>query len=254
VTPRILTLDIETLPAKIYSFGPIGGRPIFASIDQIIEPDRMVCFAAKWLGDKKVLFSSEWGSGREEMAQNAFDVLDEADAVVTYNGDTFDFPWINRTCEEAGLGRPSPFVSIDLYKAGRKHFRFLSHKLQWLLTSLEVDTKMAHEGFGLWRRVDQGDEKAQRTMRRYNIQDVRATEKLYLELLPWLDKHPNHNLYLEDGRPEVCPKCGKAGTLQRRGFRQTKISAYQQYWCNPQFDGCGSYPSVGKREKGVDLR
>ena len=57
---RILTIDIETKPMTVYSWGLFNQ---FHSIDQIVDHGGLLCFAAKWMGDKEVLFYSEWDDG-----------------------------------------------------------------------------------------------------------------------------------------------------------------------------------------------
>ena len=44
---RILMLDIETTPDKVYTWGIWN---INVGINQIIEPGGLLCFAAKWYG------------------------------------------------------------------------------------------------------------------------------------------------------------------------------------------------------------
>ena len=52
-------------------------------------------------------------------------------------------------------------------------------------------------------------------MKKYNIQDVKLTEKLYKKLQGWIKIHPNHNLETED---MCCPNCGSFH-LQKRGVQ-----------------------------------
>ena len=65
---RILTIDIETKPMKVYSWGLFNQ---FHTIDQIIDHGGLLCFAAKWAGEKDVLFFSEWDDGFEGMVKAA---------------------------------------------------------------------------------------------------------------------------------------------------------------------------------------
>lgn len=245
MSPRILVLDIETAPALAYVWDL---KNQFIPVQQVVHGSRMICFAAKWVGESRVMYFSEHHHGKEAMLAAAFELLDQADAVVTYNGNSFDIPHLNREFAEAKMGRPAPYVSIDLYRAVRKHHRFLSNKLMWVTERLELSGKMQHTGFQLWVDCMAGDDRAWNMMRRYNKQDVVTTEELYIELLPWLDSHPNFGLYTDATSP-VCPKCG--GTdLQKRGVARTNVSVYQRYQCQ----GCGTWSRGGKRLEGVDVR
>jgi DNA polymerase elongation subunit (family B) len=244
--PRILVLDIETSPAEVYVWG-LYKQDI--GISQIIEPTRVICLVAKWVGEDQVFFFGEDELTHREVVQRAFDLLDQADAVVTFNGDNFDIPHLNREFLEEGLGRPAPFQSIDLYKVVKKHHRFLSNKLAWITERLELSGKMKHEGFELWRKCLAKDPIAWASMRAYNKQDVLTTEELYRELLVWIDNHPNMNLFRPPGDVPVCPKCGQ-DSLQKRGSRKTKVSVFQRYQCQ----SCGAWSSTGKRLQGADVR
>lgn len=82
---KTLLLDIETLPTKAAVWGLYG---VNISINQIIEPGQTVCAAMKWLGEpnKNTQFVSSWKDGFDPMVTALHSALDEADAVVTYNG------------------------------------------------------------------------------------------------------------------------------------------------------------------------
>ena len=76
-------------------------------------------------------------------------------------------------------------------------------------------------------------------MKKYNRQDVIATEKVYLRLRPWIENHPNIGAYKGSDQP-LCPKCG-SGKLQAQGFRVLQQGRYQRYQCQE----CGGW-SRGK--------
>lgn len=244
--PRILVLDIETSPSLVYVWGLFKQN---IAINQIVEPTRVICFAAKWVGEDQLIIAGENELTHREVIQRAFELLDQADAVITFNGDNFDIPHLNREFMEYGLGRPAPFQSIDLYKVVKKHHRFLSNKLAWITNRLELSGKMEHEGFSLWRRCLEGDPLAWAIMLAYNGQDVVTTEELYRELLVWIDNHPNMNLFRPPSDIPVCPKC-EQDALQKRGTRKTKVSVFQRYQCQ----ACGSWHSSGRRLQGSDIR
>ena len=228
---KILILDIETSPHILYGFGLFKQN---FGINQIEEPTRMICFAAQWLGDRDVMFFSEYHDGRQEMVNAAYKLLDEADAVITYNGDGFDIPHMNREFLEAGLTPPSPYSSIDLLKTVRKQFRNASNKLDWIVQHLGIGAKTTHSGFQLWLDCLRGDAKAWALMKRYNIQDVRVTGKLYKRLLPWIQPHPN--VALHDGFTSGCGNCGSF-KFTREGTAKTTMGVFQRYRCK----NCGKY-------------
>jgi len=228
--PRILTIDIETLPGLFYGFSL---RQNYIGINQIHTPDRLGCFASKWHGTDKVDFFSEFHHGRDRMLEELFVRMDEADVVSTYNGDNFDLPWIQR---ELHPRIPSPFVSVDLYKVGKKNMRFLSHKLAYVTQQLELTGKYGHEGFELWVKCLAGDPKAWAEMRRYNKQDALTQDELLTELLPYVVNMPAASLFDESLPALSCQNCGSVH-LHRRGYKRTKTRRYPQYQCQ----GCGHW-------------
>src|SRR5690606_10806763 len=53
VSARILTLDIETRPHEAYVWG-LWKQNI--GVTQLMERGHVMCFVAKWYGDKEVIF------------------------------------------------------------------------------------------------------------------------------------------------------------------------------------------------------
>jgi len=53
--PRILVLDIETSPNLAWVWGMWDQN---VGINQLVESQTVLCFAARWLGEKKVHFHS----------------------------------------------------------------------------------------------------------------------------------------------------------------------------------------------------
>lgn len=246
----MLFLDIETKANKAAVWG-LWGQNI--GINQIIEPGRTICAAWKWQGKKGVEFASEWGyavfgdsfTGYPDFLRALHRVLDEADIVVTYNGKKFDIPTLYREFVLHGLKPPSPFHHIDLYQTVRRQFRFASNKLDFICQQLGLGAKTHHKGMDLWNEVEAGCPKAQRTMERYNKQDVVLLEKLYNHIKPWIKNHPSIAL-LEEKQGIVCPTCG-SDDIEFRGYRYTKTRRYRRFVCGE----CHSWGSVTASDKEV---
>jgi hypothetical protein len=231
---KILLLDIEWKPATAYVWRMWDEN---ISPDQLIDHGGMLCFCAKWSGSKDFLFFSEWEDGREGMAQAALDLLNEADAVVTYNGDRYDLPKILGEILLAGLTPPPPVTSIDVLKTVKK-MGFVMNRLAYIGPLLSVGGKVKHEGFNLWKDVMNGKETAKAKMRRYCIQDVRLLEKLYQRVRPFIKNHPHMGATKKE-----CGACG-SNHVQSRGYRRTKHYRIQRVQCQ----SCGSW-SEGVRTK-----
>lgn len=222
---KILSLDVETRPSLAYTW---KAYDVNIGYEQIIEPGGIICFAAKWVGQKEVMFWSDWTHSRYEMLQAARNLLEEADAVLTFNGESFDLPKLNGEFLLEGLEPAPPVTSIDVYKVVKK-LGFIVNKLAFIGPLLKVGHKVQHEGFGLWLKVMAGNPKAQEKMQKYNIQDVVLLEKLYKRVLPYMIDHP----HLGDGQG-VCGSCG-SDHVQHRGFRRTKFFKTQRLQCQSCF-------------------
>jgi len=242
---KILILDIETRPSVAYTWDLYEPH---IGIDQVIEPGGTLCFAAKWYGERTMHFHSDHHDGHDQMLERAHELMSEADAIVHFNGTSFDVKHLHAEFVRAGFTPPAPHKNIDLLSVVRRNFRFNSNKLDFVARQLGVGQKLKHTGFSLWKECLAGDEKAWRLMRRYNQQDVVLTEKVYQKLLPWITTHPNQNLYV-DSATEGCPKCG-SGRLEKRGFSATLTGKYQRYMCLD----CGGWSRGKKAIETVDLR
>jgi len=241
--PRVLAIDIETSLHTVKTFGLYNQniRP-----EQIVKSSRLVCFAARFEGERKVHFYSEWTHTRKEMVKAAHELLDSADAVVTYNGASFDCKHLNREFVLAGLSEPC-FQDIDLIKTVRKKFKFASNKLDYICKELGLDVKVPHTGIKLWMDIDDKCPKAQRLMKKYNIQDVIIMEQLYDTIKGWVVTQFNRALWMEPG-VRVCPQCGSTNVTKRgKRKKRTKVSAYQRWECH----SCGANPRSRLRDKDV---
>jgi len=223
---KILHLDIETAPNKVYTWGLWNQN---VGINQIVEPGYTMCWAAKWHGERKIYFNSMYNVTYEDMLGEVFTLLNEADAVVHYNGEKFDIPTLNREFVVYNIGVPIPFHQIDLLKVVRKRFKFPSNKLDYVAQALGFDGKVQHKGMALWKECMEGDPRAWKIMERYNKQDVVLLEQVYSHILPWIKVHPNHGLFMDTNSP-VCTNCGSS-SLVKKGIETTLTMQYQRYSC-----------------------
>ena len=229
--PRILHLDVETRPALAYVW---RGYKETINPEQVKEPDGIICWAAKWHGQKGMKFGASWED--PNWLKKLWQLLEKADIVVSYNGDKFDLPKIRGMLVRHKLPPLPPLTSVDLYRFTRK-LGYFSARLAYICWLLGIGSKVKHHGFKLWTEVLAGDAAACRLMKRYNKQDVKLLEEAYGILKPYLDKHPP--LY---GKGQ-CSTCGSTH-LQSRGSRKTKTLVIERLQCQT----CGHWDS-GKRTK-----
>lgn len=231
---KILAWDIENRPGEAYIWTPF---PDFIPITQIKSSTEIMCFAARWVDKKPVTFMSEYHDGREAMLNGLWSLLDEADALVSWNGAGFDTKHANRAFLAAGMTPPSPVKEIDLLQVARRKFKFMSNKLDFVAQQLGLGAKTAHEGFGLWLACMEGDPRAWARMKRYNKQDVNLLIPLYEKLKPWIKNHPN---VAEHG--VNCSRCNSS-RIQLRGTDTTQAGVYQRFQCLD----CGGWGRFAKR-------
>ena len=174
-------LDIETSPMSAYVWGLFDQN---IGLNQMIDTSKVLCYTAKWYDDKEIYFDSIHKSRHKTMLKGIHDLLDMADAVITYNGNKFDLPVLNKEFLLHGFNPPSPYKQIDLLRTVRSNFRFPSNKLDYVAQRLGLGKKQEHEGHELWVKCMNGDKDAWKRMEKYNIQDVVLLENLYNSLLP----------------------------------------------------------------------
>lgn len=224
--PRLLVIDIETAPNLVYTWGLFQQN---VGVNQIVEPGRVICFAAKWHGDEETVFYSErQKGGRERMIRAAHKLMCEADAIVGWNSQRFDTRWLNAEIRDAGLYRPAGFKQVDLMRSQKRYQFRPSNKLDYMARHLGLGGKVQTGGFDLWAGCMKGDRESWALMEEYNRADVDLTDAVFSDMLQggWVAGMPNRSI--TDG--DVCPCCGSE-KLQAAGDYRTQTRTYQQWRC-----------------------
>ncbi len=241
--PKILFYDIETAPLMGYAWG-LWDQNI--GLNQIHTDWHVLSWAAKWLGSKEVLYKDQRAksdvTNDKQLLKGMWDLLDEADIVVTQNGKEFDQKKLNARFVYHGFQPPSPYKHIDTLKLARKHFAFTSNKLAYLTDKLckkyKKTASRKFQGFDLWKECLGGNISAWKEMEKYNKYDVLSLEELYSKLIPW-DSSVNFNLY----RTDDVTRCTCGSThFQKRGFYYTASGKFQKHRCMK----CGAETYSGK--------
>lgn len=240
---KILLLDIESSPNTAHIWG-LWNQNI--GINQLMESSYTLCWAAKWLGSDEIMYDSIYYSTPKRMLRKIHKLLDEADAVIHYNGTKFDIPTLNKEFLLNNIAPPAPYKQIDLLRVARNQFKFPSNKLDYVARALGVGQKVRHPGHELWVQCMAGNAEAWVTMEEYNKGDVQILEGVYYKLLPWIKNHPNHGLHTTE---EVCPNCGSTH-YHSRGTYVSKTLKYKRYQCQD----CGHWFKEIKAEKNIKPR
>lgn len=249
--PKILIMDIETSPIIGYTWGMWEQNVI-----DIKQDWHMLCFVAKWYGEKKTISCSlpDFKAFKKDptddlgVVTKLWELFDEADVVVAHNGDQFDIKKARARFVINGLTPPSSFLQIDTKKVAKRYFNFTSNKLDELGRYLGLGRKQSTGGFQLWLDCMAGVKTAWVKMLKYNKQDVLLLEDVYTKLKPWMTNHPNLNVYT--GKANACPTCTSTN-VQKRGFSITRVGRKQRFQCQD----CGAW-GVGKPErvKSIEIR
>lgn len=230
---KILISDIETSFIKFYGFSPYNK---YVHADNMIEDWFLLTTSSKWLHEEETIdfmLTEEELLRRNDrrLAEEMWKLLDEADFVVFYNGVKFDRKKLNAKFMQYGLGLPSPYYLIDPYLTVKAQFGLTYSGLDAVCKILGIDGKLENEK-GLWHKVMNGDMGALERMMKYNVNDIIILEKVYLELRPYMNRHPNIGLYINEDSC-TCPVCGSEDLdWNLKSDYVTLVNRYQAFRCN----------------------
>ena len=238
--PKVLIFDIETSPIVAHVWGL---RDQNISLNQIVKDWQVLAWAAKWLGEDYVWYADTRNHKTDKpILDRLWHLLNEADIVITQNGQNFDSRKLNARFIEYGMKPPKPYKHLDTYKIAKAIGAFTSHKLEYLTDKLCTKyKKLSHKNFpgmSLWNECLKGNVKAWNEMKKYNIHDVLSTEELYTKLKGWTPASmPSRGLEKAD-----CRVCGSGTRMWHKGYEIKKTGRYHRYQCQ----GCFAWTTGGK--------
>lgn len=255
ILPKILFIDIETAPVLANVWRLFKEN---VGLNQIEKDWHLLSYSAKWFKapEDEVLYSDQRKEPNIEddtrLLTELWELLNEADIVITQNGIRFDTPKIKARMIIKGFKPFSSFKQIDTCVIAKKTFGFTSNKLEYMTDKLCTKYKKSKHGkfagFELWKECLAGNIEAWEEMEEYNKFDVLSLEELYMKLAPWFDKHPNFNLYSEKSTFKC--NCG-CSELVPNGYAYTQVSKFQRYKCTEcgaEYRGRKNLFSKEKRE------
>jgi predicted RNA-binding Zn-ribbon protein involved in translation (DUF1610 family) len=260
--PRILLLDLETLPIvqnHIDSLGEYNSDRYGLTLKA--ENNAVICFGFKFLGDKKARCVSNWDLKGTKNIQDdktllkyILEVVREADALVTHNGNNFDIKVLRTRLMLNGLPPMPDLPSIDTCALAKTKFYFIKNRLDYLADKLGTERKMKTGGWAMWKRLalsaysegpgvpTASEIKADKVaMSKYCAQDVEALESLYMTMRSHAKNIPNFQWFTED---RVCPACGST-KVHRHSRKVTRAGGYDRYQCQE----CATLSVMDKKGK-----
>lgn len=243
--PRIIFFDLEVLADMrevrkvFFQLSNYPGLTLKATINSVI------CAGYKVYGEDRAHCISAWDyqtAWRKDVNDDSrvvkalYEVLKDADAVVTHNGKRFDWKFLQTRLMKWGLPPLGKIRHIDTCAVAKANLMAFNNKLETLSSFLTDEEKMESGGAALWCAVAERDPEAQKKMSDYCMQDVVALEAIFKKLKPFIKNLPNYNLYqlptlAKLKVPEiVCANCGST-RLRNEGTRTTTTRTYKRYIC-----------------------
>lgn len=246
---KALILDIETSPLLAYIW-ELGDQNV--SLGQIHTDWHIMAWSAKWLGDPetRVVYydlRNEKSGDDKKILTPLWSLLNEADIVITQNGQHFDSRKINARFMLHGMNPPKPYLHIDTYRLVKKVAAFTSNKLEYLTDKFcNKHKKVTHgkfPGLKLWIECMKGNKEAWNEMKFYNVKDVLSTEELYNQVKAWAPE-TMPKIYPMTKDSDTCHTCGYQGQMREGRPRIRKSGVYTQDSC-PK---CGSWQVVKQKK------
>lgn len=235
---KILFMDLENLhrPEHIFNSGKPGRfRPRPAGFCSDLA--YILVFGYKWLGDdkarsltvsKKEFKNDPFDDG--PILQEMYDIMMQADIVVTWYGKGHDFPFLTTRLAQKGLYLDTQIKHIDLFQVASKKLRLSSNRLDNVSKFFGQEPKMKIGG-KIWADCWSGNYDSLQLMAEYCRQDVEVLEQVYHKMAPL-----GIGLPTPKQDTPVCHTCGQA-TLVGNGTRTTLVNTYRRLRCT----SCGSH-------------
>lgn len=223
---KVLFIDIETAPilGHLWSLWQNG-----IGLNQVVSDWYILSFTAKWADKDEIIYFDQ---SREDNIENdrgllseLWELLDEADFVIGHNIKKFDLKKINARFILNGFQPPSTYRMIDTLDIAKRIFGFTSNKLEYLTSKLCTKYKKSKHkkfpGHELWQACLNKNPEAWIEMKEYNIFDVLSNQELYEVFMPWDNKLPNFDLYIDDPLD--------MSDWEKNGYHYTQLGKYQRY-------------------------
>jgi len=225
--PRILIYDIETSRALAAVWWT--GKQ-YVGHNQLKSEPAIITIAWKWFGENNV-YTVEWDDGCDkEMLADFLKEYNKADLVIGQNNLRFDNRWINARAMKHNLDVNTKPRSLDLMKENKRLFRLPSYSMAYVSRYMGTEGKLQHGGIKMWDDIQWGTPKekkeSMKKMVDYNVQDIVATEDMYLRLRKYIG-NTTHVGVFQGKEKWTCPTTGsedvqfyktditRAGTIQR---------------------------------------
>lgn len=227
-----LFFDIEVSPNIGFFWQP--GYNITVDYNNIIKERAVICACYKWEHKDKV-YSLTWDEKQNDkyLLKTLVSIMNEADEIVSHNGDKFDQAWVRTRCVFHNIPMPPDYISIDTLKAARSKFKFNSNRLDYIGQFLGVGSKTKTSGFDLWKEITlNNNKKALREMVDYCKNDVILLQSVFQKMNAYIKSKSKVST-----NGDNCPECDSS-----KVFKQgTRITVTGQKKAKMQCQDCGKW-------------
>jgi len=249
--PRIIFFDLETLPNLNEALKVWCSLSQYPFLNMKAQITSVINFGYKVYGEKKSKCINAWDfpewkrnvNNDKKLVKAAYEILKDADAVVTHNGSRFDWKFLQTRLLFHGLPPLGKIHHIDTCQVAKRNLYAFNNKLGNLGEFFVNDKKLAHTGWQLWVDVHGRNKKAMKLMEKYCKQDVDLLEKVFEEFKPFIKNIPNYNIFNE--LDKSCPTCGST-KIKSNGWRITATQKYRRYICHD----CKSWFRTDTKDRG----
>lgn len=251
--PKIVHWDLETLPdpREIYkvipSIGAWPGRTFKAELQSIM------CFGYKIEGESEAKCLNVWDftddfQNDAALAHLAYEILHDADEIVTHNGKRFDLKVLNTRLAKWGLPPLPKIHHVDTKVVCSRNLSLYSNSLANVAKFFGLDDKMTFSNkWGMWERIafKEHTKEDLEVMAEYCKQDVEVLQQIYQRTRPF---HGNMSVNKNVVNPNemLCPVCG-SHEIVSNGWRISGGNAFQRMQCLD----CGSWSKLNKKQDKV---
>lgn len=242
---KICLWDIELAKIKFSHYG--YSRKLlspFLSSDAIERPAWIPCASWKMLGSQKVSSVCVLDDPKRFKKNYADDfivvkalneLMHDVDVIVGHNGDNFDWKKLMARSVIHGLPPPPRPQFVDTLKVARSCFGFDANDLRFLARVLKVNGTKGEAP--KWDLVATGDVDEIKYCAKYNKQDTRILEPIYLKLRSYMKKHPKMTDF-HHFPVYVCPTCASPDLMCGGTRSSKKDGKYQRYQCKECLTWC----------------
>jgi DNA polymerase elongation subunit (family B) len=225
-----LFFDIETAPMVVYTWR-IGWK-INLNPTQIIDDWKIICISYMWEGDNKVQ-NLTWDKNHcdKKMLEDFVKIANESDEMIAHNGDRFDIKKIRTRCIFHRVPMFPNYKTLDTLKKAKSGFNFNSNRLDYIAKFLGVGAKLVHEGFDMWKKCMDGDDKALKDMVEYCDMDIIVLSDVFHAMQNYI-KHNSNTAAITNQPKHHCANCGGGSVELNKNIFTAAGTIKRQMECN----------------------